>query len=95
MEGMMGLILVYIRRFITNNSKKCIMKSQNMSSKNAFKLCFVWEFCSVDKQQIDRQIHQIRFCFYIVKGLRDAPKNLILLLEEPVSNSLFTSHVIR
>ena len=92
MEGIMGLILVVTSPFISNHSKKCIMKSQNSSSKNMLKVCFVCELCSVDTQQINKQIHKISFCFYIVKGLRDATMNLILLLEEPVATVF--SHIM-
>ena len=35
------------------------------------------------------------FSFYIVKGWRDAPINLALLLEEPLGKSFNTYHVIR
>ena len=94
-KRMMGWILVLTRRFIPNHSKKCFMKFHNRRSNNMLKLCFVCELCSVNKQKIEKLIHQIRFCFYIVKGCMDAPKSLIWLLEEPVSKSLSTSHVIR
>ena len=95
MEGMMGCILVLTKQFIPNNSNKCIMKSHNSSSKNPLKLCFVCELCSVTKQIFDRKIHQIRFCFYIVKGWRESPINIILFLEEPLGKNISIYHVIR
>ena len=95
MEGLVGLIHVLTSPFILNSSKKYIMKSHNSSSKNMLQLYFVCELCSVGKQKFDRKIHLISFCFYIVKGWRDTPMNLIWFLEEPVRNSLLKYHVIR
>ena len=95
MEGMMGMILILTRQFILNNSKKCIMKSQNSSSKNTIKICLVCELHSVEKHNIDRQIHQISFCFYFVKGWIDTLNSIIWFLEEPVRKTLSKSHVIR
>ena len=89
-----GLICVLTRQFITNNAKKCIMKSKKSISKNTPNICFVCELVSVEKQQINKQIHQISFCFYIVKDWMGAPINIIWFLEEPVSKSLYTSNAI-
>ena len=78
MEGMIGLIHVLTRRFITNNYKIGILKSHNSISKNMLKLCFVCELCSVRKTANQQfRFYQINFCLYIVKGWRDTPMNLI------------------
>ena len=95
MKGMMGLILVLTRRFITHNSKKDIMKSHKSSSKNTLILYFLCELCSVGKHQMNKQINQIMFCFNTVKSWRDSPINTIWLLEEAGGKSISTSRVIR
>ena len=94
-EGMMGCILILTWRFIPNHFKKWSMKYQNTSSKNTLKPCFVCDVCSVEKQRINKQVHQLGFCFYIVKAWKGAPINLMWLLKEPVGKSLSTSHVVR
>ena len=87
-------ILVLIRRFITNNSKKSIMKYQNSSSKNTLKL-FLCVSCVLWTNRHSANNHPISLCFDIVKAWRDAPINPILLLEEPVGKILSTSHIIK
>ena len=77
MEGIMGWILVLTRRFIPHNTKNRFFKSENISSKNPLKLLFACDFCFVDIQRFDKRMIQINFCFYIIKGWRDAPVNII------------------
>ena len=93
-EYMMGLILVLTKRFIPNDTNKCFVKYQNIISKNTLKP-FLCDLYFVDKQIFDKQIDQIRFYFYIVKGWMDNPINLIWNLEEPVGKIFSTSCVIR
>ena len=56
---------------------------------------FLCVSCVLWKNRESEKIHQIRFCFYIVKGWSESPINIILFMEEPVIKSLSTSHVIR
>ena len=67
MELMMVWILILTWRFIPNNFEKLSVKPQNSSSKNTLKRCFVRNVRSVDKECINKQIHQLGFCFDIVK----------------------------
>ena len=94
-ERMMSWILVLNKQFIPNIFKKRIMKSLNSRHKNPLRICFVCEFFSVVINIFNKTIHHIMFSFYTVKGWRDAPINIALLLEEPVGKSLYTYHVIR
>ena len=64
MEGMMGLIHVLTRQFISNNFTKDITKYKSSSKNNTLKVCFVHELVSVEKQQINKQNHQISFYYF-------------------------------
>ena len=64
MEGMMGLIHVLTRRFISNNFTKDITKYKSISRKNTLKGCFVHELVSVEKQQINKQNQQSSFYYF-------------------------------
>ena len=94
-EVMMGWILILTWQFIPNHFDKRSMQYQKSISKNKIKLCFVRNVRSVDKECINKQIHQFGFCFDIVKTWGGAPINIIWLLKEPVGKRLSTSHVVR
>ena len=76
-EGMMGWILVLTRLFIPNNTNKCFMKSYNRSIKNPIELFVVRDWCFLEKQIMNKQVHLIRLCLYIIKGWSITPINLI------------------
>ena len=44
---------------------------------------------------IDKQLHLLSLCLYIIEGWRNTPVNLIWNLEEPVCKIIYTYHVIR
>ena len=91
---MIGQIFLLSRRFINNNTKKLLIKSQNRSIKNPLQLRVVHDPCFLDKHRNNKQPQRLRFCLYIVRGWRYTSINLILDLEEPVVKSLSISHVI-
>ena len=70
-EGIMGWILVLTIWFIPKNSKKYFMKYQNNSIINPLQLRVGHDPCFIEKLIIDKHLHLIMFCLYIVKGWRD------------------------
>ena len=73
MKVMMGWILVLIRRFIPNNTKKCFVKYQNRIIKNPLQIHAVCELClwgKIDHQQ-KKSLSQVLFLYY--QGLERHP----------------------
>ena len=76
-EVIMGWFFVLNKKLITNNINKHFMKYKNIIGNNPLHLCVIFDNYFVDKHRINKKLHLLMFCLYIVKGWRDSHINNI------------------
>ena len=73
MEGMMVWIILIIRRFITNNTKKCFMKYHNRSRNNTLQIRVVHDTCFCGQTENWKETSSYQVMIVYRQGLEEQP----------------------